>query len=331
MDSIDASCDEKLLSELRAGGVAQDHQSLLTEIRKLREENQQLREHLTAALDGTGICLWQGLVQTGELTVFNLQNFKPGDMVPRFEQWKAKLHPNDRTQALDCYFGHLEGRYAHYEAEYRTLTSEGHVTWLWDRGRIIEWDEHGQPYRIIGAHIDITQRKEYERRLARQADTDPLTGLFNRQAFTRMVRMAMGDTHDGAMLFIDLDDFKLVNDALGHACGDRVLLQVADWLQRLLPDGGLCSRYGGDEFVVFVPPLDGVSAEAAGMQLAQQLLSLSDGYVLMSGSLRISMSIGILLWTKPPTFEQAIEMADSAMYQAKQTGKRGIRIIQIAE
>ncbi len=193
----------------------------------LERENCQLQDKLNAALDGTGICLWQGWIPTGELTVFNLQNFHAGQMAPSFEQWQAKLHPEDKQQALANYFDHLAGKLPFYEAEYRTVAPDGQVTWLWDRGRIIEWDWNGQPLRIMGSHIDITQRKEYKLRLAQQAQTDPLTGLYNRQAFLDVSSQQMAQANgEQALLFIDLDDFKAVNDRWGHSSGDRLLQRV---------------------------------------------------------------------------------------------------------
>ena len=83
---------------------------LQAEIAALKHENGLLQEKLNAALDGTGICLWQGTIPTGELRVFNLQNFQVGDMVPHFEQWSAKLHPDDRAHAIGSYVAHLEGK-----------------------------------------------------------------------------------------------------------------------------------------------------------------------------------------------------------------------------
>ena len=294
---------------------------------ELCRENQLLLEKLNAALDGTGICLWQGMVQSGELTVFNLQNCQRGDMAPHFESWRAKLHPEDKQFALDCYFGHLDGVYPFYEAEYRTVAPDGQITWLWDRGRVIERDAQGQPVRVMGAHIDITQRKEYERRLALQADSDALTGLHNRQAFSRLVQARLKNAVPGALLFIDLDDFKVINDRLGHACGDRVLLQVAEWLQRMVPEGAICGRYGGDEFVVFID--NNVTLSLAG-RLAEQLLMRSAVYDPAEGcDLHVGMSIGIALWQQPPAFVQALEAADRAMYQAKQQGKLGYQWINL--
>lgn len=293
----------------------------------LQQDNRLLLEKINAALDGTGICLWQGMIRTGELRVFNLQNFREGDMAPHFDEWRAKLHPEDSIRAQESYFGHLAGKVPFYEAEYRTINPQGQVTWLWDRGRIIEWDEQGRPLRIMGAHIDITQRKEYERRLAQQANTDALTGLLNRQGFCQAFDINAFRT-PAALMFIDLDDFKVINDQLGHACGDRVLQRMADWLRSMVPASALCGRYGGDEFIVY---LDEEVTPARMATLAQSLLARVVEYVPEPGSaLRVGMSIGIALWHTPGMgFNHVLEVADRAMYHAKDRGKLAWHLLQI--
>lgn len=311
-------------------GEAQDPDCELArleaEVKRLTKENRQLHEKLNAALDGTGICLWQGMVQSGELRVFNLQNFQAGDMAPHFDQWRAKLHPDDSAHAQSSYFDHLAGRLPFYEAEYRTVNPEGRVTWLWDRGRVLEWDGAGRPLRILGAHIDITQRMEYERRLAEQASSDALTGLLNRQGLCQAFNAGDGDA-PGALMFIDLDDFKVINDRLGHACGDRVLQRLAGWLRALVPASALCGRYGGDEFVVYLK--GGLSPHALA-ELAEELLVQIGEFEPEPGSgLRVGMSIGIVAWQHGMGFEEALALADRAMYQAKEQGKRAWHLLQV--
>ncbi|MCF5765746.1 sensor domain-containing diguanylate cyclase [Aeromonas veronii] len=300
---------------------------LQAEIAALKHENALLQEKLNAALDGTGICLWQGTIPTGELRVFNLQNFQAGDMAPSFELWSAKLHPDDRAHAMGSYFAHLEGQTPFYEAEYRTVSPDGSVTWLWDRGRVVERDGDCKPLRIMGSHIDITQRKAYEQRLAERANCDALTGLLNRQGFGKAFAL-QPPQGAGALLFIDLDDFKGINDQLGHACGDRVLQQMAEWLRLIMPGSALCGRYGGDEFVVYLHR--DVSNHALA-HLADALISRMYGYVPKPGCpQRVGLSIGIALWEEGPlTFRQALEVADRAMYEAKARGKRAWYLLQV--
>lgn len=290
------------------------------ELTHLRQENRRLLEKLNAALDGTGICLWQGLVQSGELTVFNLQNFDQGQMAPHFDLWQAKLHPDDKAQALARYFGHLNGQYSSYETQYRTLGPSGEITWLWDRGRVVEWDAQGRPFRIMGSHIDITEHMAQQALLQEQAQLDHLTGLYNRHTFTHLIRQRLAMGGAGALLFIDLDDFKAINDRFGHRCGDEVLSRVGRWLCERLPAGALYGRYGGDEFVAYLPGLTAEQTEG----LMARLLAERPQYVVGPTDCRpVGVSIGGCCWQQAPGFELALESADQAMYQAKQSGKRG--------
>ena len=312
-----------LISSSRIGELTR----LQAEIAALKHENSLLQEKLNAALDGTGICLWQGIIPTGELRVFNLQNFQVGDMAPHFDQWSAKLHPDDRAHAMGSYFDHLEGKTPFYEVEYRTINPQGEVTWLWDRGRVVDRDIDGKPLRIMGSHIDITQRKAYEQRLAERANSDALTGLLNRQGFGKAFAQQQHDGA-GALLFIDLDDFKGINDQLGHACGDQVLQQMAEWLRLIMPGSALCGRYGGDEFVVHLSR--GVSSHTLA-ELADALIGRMQSYVPRPGcSQRVGLSIGIALWEGASlSFRQALEVADQAMYEAKARGKRAWHLLRV--
>ncbi|MGL5498795.1 MAG: diguanylate cyclase domain-containing protein [Aeromonas sobria] len=297
---------------------------LQAEIAALKRDNNLLQEKLNAALDGTGICLWQGSIPTGELRVFNLQNFQAGDMAPHFDLWSAKLHPDDRSHTLTHYHDHLQGLTPCYEAEYRTVGPEGEITWLWDRGRVVDWDGDGKPLRIMGSHIDITQRKAYELQLAERANSDALTGLLNRQGFGKAFKQ-LKPQGPRALLFIDLDDFKGINDQLGHACGDRVLQQIAQWLRRIMPASALCGRYGGDEFVVHLH--HEVSSHTSA-QLADVLISEIQRYVPQPDCpLRVGMSIGIALWEAELSLREVLDVADRAMYEAKARGKRAWHLL----
>lgn len=309
---------------------AQEWHELQTRLAELTRENRLLQERLNAALDGTGICLWQGMIPSGELTVFNLQNFQSGQMVPHFDLWQAKLHPDDKPLVLASYHDHLAGKSPFYECEYRTVAADGEITWLWDRGRIIEWDAQGRPLRIMGAHIDITQRQEHKQHLARLAQTDPLTGLFNRQAFSEICHQRMGQSgllH--GLLFIDLDDFKAVNDGLGHLTGDRLLLLVADWLRQMMPRDALLARMGGDEFVVY---LEQVADRQVACRLAERLLAQCQSQLLLEElPVRIGMSIGVALWSGGSfAYEAVLDNADRAMYRAKQHGKLKYEVVELA-
>ncbi|WP_252346081.1 sensor domain-containing diguanylate cyclase [Paludibacterium sp. B53371] len=319
---MSVSMEEGEADRLRAR-IAQLEANLASAQATIRD----LNEKLDAALDGTGLCLWQGVPPTGELKVFNLQNFRDGDMAPNFDAFCAKLHPEDAGHVLANYHAHLAGKTPRYESQYRTVGPDGTVTWLWDQGRVIERDARGRALRILGTHVDITQRKLAEQELARLAWFDPLTGLPNRMHFFRQLEQAIselaGHERQLAVLFLDLDYFKHINDQYGHVIGDQVLIAVAGELRQILRDEDIVARLGGDEFIVL---LKGAGIIDKVRQIAARILQ-SIGPTLQVGelSVRLGTSIGVSLFPDHgATAEELVLHADSAMYSAKSAGRHMI-------
>ena len=300
---------------------------LQSQLAEARAQNCALQEKLAAALDGTGICLWQGRPQSGELTVFNLQGFDSGDMAPHFDLWLAKLHPDDREAVLANYYDHLAGRGSCYQAVYRTIGADGRITWLWDHGRVVERAADGSAVRILGAHIDITRRKEAEDELERLAHNDPLTGLPNRSRFFRLLELALQSVQRQgrqlAVLFLDLDYFKQVNDRHGHAFGDRVLLMVADHLRHIVRDGDAVARLGGDEFTVL---LEGATIGERAADVARRIVQAFESPLEIDGcAVHVGASIGVSIYPEHGDSAEALmRFADAAMYGAKSGGRRRI-------
>ncbi|MDF2777763.1 MAG: diguanylate cyclase, partial [Enterobacteriaceae bacterium] len=131
--------------------------ALKQQIQNLKKHNARLvrlardaRSKLSAALDGTGLCLWQLDVPSGKLIIYNrrwgsMLGYQPKELNARFEVWKEHLHPDDRERVLDAFYGHLHGKTPYYEALHRMQHKNGTVTWVLDRGRVSEWDDSGQP------------------------------------------------------------------------------------------------------------------------------------------------------------------------------------------
>lgn len=309
-------------------------EQLRQEIAQLRRENARLKrlaadtkEKLDAALDGTGLCLWQQHVPSGKLVIFNrrwgaMLGFEPKELNAHFDVWRDRLHPDDRDQVLAAFQSHLDGDSPFYQVMHRMLGKDGTVTWVLDRGRVVERDENGKPLRVMGTHIDITKEKEYELKLAELAHQDPLTGLANRSALAKdFARLkAAGPL---CLAFIDLDDFKAVNDNLGHRSGDELLIQLTERLLALLPEDVCLGRIGGDEFVMLLP-LD--AASPALETLAQHCIdALEPPFELDNGQARVGMSIGIERVTADDSFNEVMVRADLAMYQVKKAGKHGFQ------
>ncbi|MBY7947868.1 sensor domain-containing diguanylate cyclase [Vibrio fluvialis] len=308
-------------------------QQLEQQVEQLTREKQRLEEKLNAALDGTGLCLWEQHVPTGRLRIFNMEwgkmlGFQPNELEANLDTWKSKLHPDDYDLAVGAFEDHLHGRADTYQVVHRMLHKDGSHSWVSDRGRIVEYAADGSPLRIMGTHIDITNEKRYEQELSRLARQDPLTNLLNRKALQSEFNRINHSKSDSlaAMVFIDVDNFKTVNDHLGHKAGDAVLVVVAEWLKRFAPPQSVIARLGGDEFVLLCEKEE---TQALNTFTDQLLTHAAEPVVLENGKAHIGFSIGVCEFVQGQhDFETLYERADEAMYQVKRSGKNGVRLVR---
>jgi diguanylate cyclase (GGDEF)-like protein/PAS domain S-box-containing protein len=236
------------------------------------------------------------------------------------ELFTRLLHPEDRERVLDA---HVRTHETHepLSLEYRLIARDGRVVHLRDEGVIVV-DEHGKPLYLHGYLLDITREREAEQQLRQLALYDPLTGLANRAFFHERLKHAIKLRHDEGhatgLLYIDLDDFKGINDRWGHDLGDEVLHEIGQRIERSVRPGDTAARLGGDEFAVVltepVTPDDAVS-------VAERLLT-EIGRPLESGSgpLYTAASIGIAFGSNDETL---LKEADIAMYRAKNHSEMG--------
>jgi diguanylate cyclase (GGDEF)-like protein len=309
-DEVDRLCERLALLE----GELQD----------VHRANRLLCERLDAVLDATGVSLWEAYPQTGALQVLRRNGTGPDGKAAGLGDWRASLHPDDRDQVLTRYRAHLAGETGCYEAEYRVVGQGGAVVWLWDHGKVVERDAAGQAMRVLGVHEDITARKAAEAELARLAHHDPLTGLPNRMTFFHRLERELA-TCDAAcrqlaVLFVDLDNFKQINDRHGHAVGDQVLALVAERLRHLLREGDEVARLGGDEFILL---LTGDNICTLVREIADSiLLALEQPLCLAAQRFVVGASIGIAMYPFHGRSAEALLLhADSAMYAAKAAGR----------
>ncbi|MBU9848335.1 GGDEF domain-containing protein [Rahnella ecdela] len=309
--------------------------SLKQQLQNLKKHNARLkriahdaRNKLSAALDGTGLCLWQLDVPSGKLVIFNrrwgsMLGYQPKELSARFEVWREHLHPDDKDDVLSAFYNHLEGKTPFYEALHRMQAKNGTITWVLDRGRVTEWDNAGRPLKVTGTHIDMTKEKNYEQQLATLANHDPLTGLANRHALQHQFTQ-LKNAGPLCVAFIDLDNFKHVNDTLGHRSGDEVLMRLSRRFQEACPPGVIPGRLGGDEFVLLMPyPL----MHPLVKRVAQACLNAAMiPFELDNGNAQIGASVGIDEVTGGNDFSEALLLADRAMYAIKHHGKNGVML-----
>ena len=248
--------------------------------------------------------------------------------------WMSRMHPADRDRMIHAETDDHERADPQGRWEYRLIARDGRIVWVIDDEAVISRDTDGRPIMVQGILVDISDRKDLEEQLRHQALHDPLTGLPNRVLFVdrlshALVRRAR-ETNGLAVLFVDLDDFKDVNDRLGHAVGDRLLRLVASRLRGVLRAEDSACRLGGDEFAFLIE--DATTARAE--RVAERILAaLAAPFELGLGKVTLSASIGIAVMSGPMDEEDAttaadelLRDADTAMYAAKALGKGRVRL-----
>ena len=280
--------------------------------------------------------LWDWNLLTGAVFYAQRWNAQLGlaDAAPTvapLAHWESRVHPDDLPRFRDAMQRLADGVDAHIEVEFRACHADGQPRWMLCRGALQRGSD-GRPTRAAGSQTDITHRKVAEAQLRFAAEHDALTGLPNRAQITRLLEGALarrGSLPEArlAVMFVDLDHFKEINDSLGHGVGDALLTAVAARLTasvaRVDADErfeGHVGRLGGDEFVVV---LDGVAREEDAARVAARILRTVGEALMIDGHLvHPSLSVGIAL--SHPGYAQVSDLlrdADTALYRAKASGR----------
>jgi diguanylate cyclase (GGDEF)-like protein/PAS domain S-box-containing protein len=236
----------------------------------------------------------------------------------------AITHPDDVATDVAGRADLVSGRISTFRTEKRYRHGAGREVWVSVHATLVR-DADGDPSHILGQIQDITDRRGFEDRLQHLVDHDSLTGLFNRRRFEQELERHVTHTARygaaGALLVLDLDDFKAVNDTLGHHAGDELIIAVAGLLRTQLRDSDVIARLGGDEFAILLPA--GTVDEAAAV--AAKLVRAVREEVTVLGarrSRRITTSVGVAPFSSTEaTGEEVLISADLAMYEAKEAGR----------
>jgi len=240
------------------------------------------------------------------------------------DEWFSRIHREDVRQVMADLTAHLKGLSQHFESEYRSLHQDGEYRWILVRGLAVR-DANGAAVRMSGSITDVTIRRTVEDRLRHDALHDPLTGLPNRPYFIEQLRRCIewnrkSSGYVAAVLFLDLDRFKVVNESLGHYYGDQMLIAVSQRLQENLRPGDTLTRFGGDEFGILMENLKSVNEAIQFARHLQQ--ALSQPYTIDNREVFSSASIGItIIDNSVETPEGVLRDADTALYRAKSKGR----------
>ena len=299
----------------------------ITERKRAEKALRESEERYSLAVRGANDGLWDWNLKSGEIYFSprwsSMLGFEESEVRSSPEEWFERVHPQD-LQKLQTAIGlHLNGDTSHFECEYRIRHSNNDYLWMLCRGLAVR-SVDGKAYRMAGSQTDITDRKWVEERLAHDALHDSLTGLPNRVLFIDRLRQRLeyAKRHPDdlfAVLFMDLDRFKIINDSLGHSVGDALLASIARHLRASLRPDDTVSRLGGDEFAIL---LNGVNDVSDTIRVAERILAqLKSTDMLRTVNRSSTASIGIALYTGNYTEPQELlRDADSAMYRAKALG-----------
>ncbi len=299
------------------------------ERKRWAEVLQESEERYALAVRGANDGLWDWNLRTNEvyfsprwLSMLGLDEGRSDSQHP--DLWFKRVHPQDIHELQDAIQQHLDGQTSLFQSEHRILHQSGRYLWVLSRGVAVR-DGAGMAYRMAGSLTDITARREVEQQLLRDAFYDSLTGLPNRALFLDRLGVSIARTHRNpsyqfAVLFLDLDRFKNINDSLGHIMGDKMLRAVAERLVPLVRHGDTVARLGGDEFAVL---LDDIEENSRASLVADRILKrFSIPFDLEGHEVFTSASIGIALSTTGyDRAENVLRDADTAMYRAKSNGK----------
>jgi diguanylate cyclase (GGDEF)-like protein/PAS domain S-box-containing protein len=294
-------------------------------------------ERYALAARGANDGLWDWNLETGEVYFSerwkSILGYGVEEVENDIDAWLERVHPEDIERVRGALDAHLEQRSPHYENEHRVRHKDGSFRWVLIRGIAVR-DGDGKPHRMAGSLTDITPRKQVEEQLAHDALYDPLTALPNRAFFTNILerserRAKRRRGYQFAVLFCDLDRFKVVNDSLGHSAGDQLLIGFAERLERCLRPGDLVARLAGDEFCIL---LDDIKESGDATRVAERIQEeLRSPFKIGSHDLFATVSIGIAMSESSSDGpEHLLRDADTAMYRAKARGRARFEVFDKA-
>jgi diguanylate cyclase (GGDEF)-like protein/PAS domain S-box-containing protein len=306
---------------------------------KLRESEQRL----VTAQEGAHVGVWEWNIVARRSywspECERIYGMKPGSLTSN-DDWRVRVHPEDLVQ-IDAQWEERIEKHQSFEVDFRFRMDSGETRWLVTKGHA-QYNAAGDPVSLSGVNYDITERKQLEDQVRQLAFHDTLTQLPNRRLLVDRLSQTMSASRRsgkyGALMMLDLDNFKPLNDAHGHLAGDLLLNEVARRLIECVRETDTIARVGGDEFVVLLGELDTDKTEStkqagevaekirASLALPYQLTLSEEGKADIVVQHRCSASIGVaLLLNHEASQADILKWADTAMYRAKEAGRNVVR------
>ncbi|NLY76158.1 MAG: EAL domain-containing protein [Firmicutes bacterium] len=308
--------------------ILTSEEELRANYEELFESQQQLREseeRYSLVVEAAGIGIWAWEAQTKKW-FFSSECHKILEILPQsvhefFQQIQARIHPDDYQAVYRQWKTYQNKKTGHYETEHRILLPNGEVRWVHALIKGV-WTMDGKLIRMAGSYLNITKLKEYQHQLQYLAYHDSLTGLPNRLMLQNYWNELSTEHQDVkiALFFIDSDNFKLINDTLGHNFGDRLIMAIGARLRTILGKDQIIFRIGGDEFIICVPGF--IETKEVDSFANQILQSFNEPFELENKRIHLTASMGIAIY--PDHAVDVIELlknADIAMFKAKELGK----------
>ncbi|WP_200762343.1 GGDEF and EAL domain-containing protein [Nitrosophilus alvini] len=302
-------------------------------------EQELYKRQLEQVIEGANLGYWVWNVKTGHHEVndiwLDMLGLSREDIKNDITDWSDRLHPDDKKKILPIVEEHIKNGTI-FVGEFRMRHKNGSWVWIQSSGGVVEYShESGEPLLMCGTHQNISDRKKTEKKIKFMAFHDVLTGLPNRTLLFDRIKQALyhakRSRESNALIFIDLDNFKHINDSLGHKIGDMLLKRVASRLKKCVRSEDTVARLGGDEFVILLTGLDINRADEYALYVANKIMnSLKRAFKINNQTLHTSSSIGIALFPVINKLEcctpvEVLKRADTAMYHAKSEGKGTIR------
>ncbi len=327
------AADYLLKDRLARLGPAVTHalqeQKLRTERKQAEAALRNSEERFQIVVRATNDAVWDWDLATNQVwrnqSCQTLFRYAPGEIGEHVSWWEEQIHPEHRQKVIAEIRQAINSGEKLWSQEYRFCRGDGTYAHIFDRGYVVH-TEQGEPVRMIGGMMDITDRKQAEAQLQHYAFHDSLTGLPNRALFMDRLGHAAHycQRHPealAAVFFLDLDRFKVINDSLGHGVGDQFLVTTAQRLAHCLRSMDTAARFGGDEFAILLEDIQDVSEAIHVAERIQAELSLPFRVGLQELSSTVSIGIALMQSANAAQPEDLLRNADIAMYRAKALGR----------